>query len=209
MANAQAQAHAGPSSGSRGRMEKLAEAEEDDGAGATADVPNRRSYEAGIRERALEKQKARIVSQMAQAPPGGAAAVEKISPRKALAPTRTIPQSTDLAGRGHANEVVPIKPKDGSRRLGLFETFSRVLDRALELSQTPEGFRSPRTFLITTNSTWKLIADVPPDPAPPKVFVVSWLDYCAKYGMGFAMADGTVTVHFNDSSSIVLAPGKQ
>ena len=50
---------------------------------------------------------------------------------------------------------------------------------------------------------------VPLRPTAPKVFVVSWLDYCTKYGMGFAMADGTVCVHFNDSSSFVLAPGKQ
>jgi polo-like kinase 1 len=41
------------------------------------------------------------------------------------------------------------------------------------------------------------------------VFVVSWLDYCAKYGMGFAMSDGTVSVHFNDSSSLALAPAKK
>ena len=41
------------------------------------------------------------------------------------------------------------------------------------------------------------------------MFVVSWLDYCDKYGMGFAMSDGTVSVHFNDSSSLALAPGKE
>lgn len=46
-------------------------------------------------------------------------------------------------------------------------------------------------------------------PTPPAVFVVSWLDYCAKYGMGFAMTDGTICVHFNDSTSLVLAPGKK
>lgn len=38
---------------------------------------------------------------------------------------------------------------------------------------------------------------------------MSWLDYCAKYGMGFAMSDGTVSVHFNDSSSLALAPAKR
>lgn len=40
------------------------------------------------------------------------------------------------------------------------------------------------------------------------MFVVSWLDYCTKYGMGFAMSDGTIAVHFNDTSSLVLSPGK-
>jgi polo-like kinase 1 len=47
------------------------------------------------------------------------------------------------------------------------------------------------------------------DARAPDVFVVSWLDYCAKYGMGFAMCDGSVSVHFNDSSNIAWAPGKQ
>lgn len=50
--------------------------------------------------------------------------------------------------------------------------------------------------------------DVPSRPPAPKVFVVSWLDYCTKYGMGFAMSDGTIAVHFNDTSSLVLSPGK-
>lgn len=52
-------------------------------------------------------------------------------------------------------------------------------------------------------------AGVPLQPEAPKVFVVSWLDYCNKYGMGFAMADGSVCVHFNDSTSLVLSPGKK
>lgn len=41
-----------------------------------------------------------------------------------------------------------------------------------------------------------------------KVFIVSWLDYCNKYGMGYALTDGTVGVYFNDSTSMVLAPNK-
>lgn len=44
------------------------------------------------------------------------------------------------------------------------------------------------------------------DPQPPKVFIVSWLDYCAKYGMGWALCDGTMGVHFNDTSTIALCP---
>lgn len=53
------------------------------------------------------------------------------------------------------------------------------------------------------------LADIEPNPKAPAVFVASWLDYCMKYGMGFAMSDGTISVHFNDSDSLVLAPGKQ
>lgn len=41
-----------------------------------------------------------------------------------------------------------------------------------------------------------------------KVFIVSWVDYCNKYGMGYALTDGSVGVHFNDSSTLVLSPNK-
>jgi len=37
---------------------------------------------------------------------------------------------------------------------------------------------------------------------------VSWVDYCNKYGMGYALTDGSVGVHFNDSTSLVLSPDK-
>lgn len=41
-----------------------------------------------------------------------------------------------------------------------------------------------------------------------KVFIVSWVDYCNKYGMGYALTDGSVGVYFNDSTSCVLSPDK-
>ncbi|PPQ83030.1 hypothetical protein CVT26_012074 [Gymnopilus dilepis] len=41
-----------------------------------------------------------------------------------------------------------------------------------------------------------------------KVFIVSWVDYCNKYGMGYALTDGSVGVHFNDSTTVVLSPDK-
>jgi len=41
-----------------------------------------------------------------------------------------------------------------------------------------------------------------------RVFIVSWVDYCNKYGMGYALTDGSVGVHFNDSTTLVLSPDK-
>jgi hypothetical protein len=41
-----------------------------------------------------------------------------------------------------------------------------------------------------------------------KVFIVSWVDYCNKYGMGYALTDGSVGVYFNDSTSCILSPDK-
>lgn len=62
---------------------------------------------------------------------------------------------------------------------------------------------------LTQRSLKLIIPDIEDQPKAPEVFVASWLDYCMKYGMGFAMSDGTISVHFNDSHSLVLAPGKE
>ncbi|CAO1612729.1 unnamed protein product [Parajaminaea phylloscopi] len=43
---------------------------------------------------------------------------------------------------------------------------------------------------------------VAPDP---RVFVISWLDHSEKYGLGYALSDGTVGVYFRDSTSMSLS----
>ena len=35
-------------------------------------------------------------------------------------------------------------------------------------------------------------------------FIVSWVDFCKKYEMEYALTDGSVGVHFNDSTRLVL-----
>jgi hypothetical protein len=44
---------------------------------------------------------------------------------------------------------------------------------------------------------------------PERVFIASWVDCCNKYGMGYALTDRLVGVHFNDSTTLVLAADKQ
>ncbi|KAH8994970.1 kinase-like domain-containing protein [Lactarius akahatsu] len=50
-----------------------------------------------------------------------------------------------------------------------------------------------------------------PTPAAPKerVLIASWVDYRDKYGMGYAVTDGSVGVRFNDSTTLVVAADKQ
>ena len=36
-------------------------------------------------------------------------------------------------------------------------------------------------------------------------FIIKWIDYSNKYGLGYQLRDGTVGVYFNDTTSIVLA----
>lgn len=77
-----------------------------------------------------------------------------------------------------------------------FETTAQVLSLAFDSMQAGKLFRDPRQ-----------------DPSQPlydeRVFIVSWVDYCNKYGMGYALTDGSCGVYFNDSTSIVLSPNKR
>ena len=43
-------------------------------------------------------------------------------------------------------------------------------------------------------------------PPIPSAFIVSWLDASDRYGLGYALSNGCIGVHFRDSSSTVLAP---
>lgn len=171
-----------------------------------------KGYNAGVRERELATQKARIVSQMTHVPKVSTG----LSPRRtvpAQPPPRHLPlpvnekKSDAMRAQMQLQSMQP-QPKAKSRH-SLFETFSHNLTRALAKAQTDEGFQVPRKFLLSA-LRYRIAhdSDIPLNPPAPKVFVISWLDYCNKYGMGFAMSDGTVSVHFNDTSSLVLAPAK-
>lgn len=77
-----------------------------------------------------------------------------------------------------------------------FDAAAHVLSLAFDAKAAGKLFRDPRED-----------ADLPlPDE---RVFIVSWVDYCNKYGMGYALTDGSVGVHFNDSTSLVLSADKQ
>lgn len=75
----------------------------------------------------------------------------------------------------------------------------------------PSGFEAAAQTLIAAfearerGKVFRNSGEALPDA---KVFIVSWVDYCNKYGMGYALTDGSVGVHFNDSTSMVLAPDK-
>ncbi|WVR03341.1 hypothetical protein IAU60_000332 [Kwoniella sp. DSM 27419] len=184
-----------------GAMECVEEDEEQE---VLAEQPpeHQNRYNNAAREREVATQKARIVSQMAGGRDhilGTSHPSERVepstSPRKpvplsAAATLPRVPQTTSLPTKLQGSH----SGKTRDYGTSLFERMGENLADGLAMSQTSAGFRTPH---IGSN------------PSPPNVFVVSWLDYCTKYGMGFAMTDGTVSVHFNDSTSLVLAPGKQ
>ncbi|KAL7418900.1 Cell cycle serine/threonine-protein kinase cdc5/MSD2 [Cryptotrichosporon argae] len=175
------------------------------------------TYDGAVRHRELAAQKARIVSAMTRGKEQhvyerdqGAARAEsaeraerarqeqprperplRASPRKPapLASATTVAAPRESRAVVAATATKTTKPV----RLNVYETCLHNLDIAFDAARTDVGFRTP---------------NIPSRPPPPSVFVVSWLDYCQKYGMGFTMNDGCVAVHFNDSSSMVISPAK-
>jgi cell cycle serine/threonine-protein kinase CDC5/MSD2 len=89
--------------------------------------------------------------------------------------------------------LAPPAPVATPAKLNGFDAAAHTLTMAFEAKAAGRVFRTPDDML----------------PLPDeRVFIVSWVDYCNKYGMGYALTDGSVGVHFNDSTTLVLSPDK-
>ncbi|KAM5543681.1 hypothetical protein V8D89_002932 [Ganoderma adspersum] len=199
--------------------EAVAEEQEQDEYGARVEE---------LRKKELESQKARIVAQMVPVPgsaPGSVfdggdeqdADMERERDRENVPPARTrdaarlMREKAKERERERAREdrererepVVNLReemPGPVGSGAGLpmkvngFDAAAQTLTKAFEAKAQGKLFRDPRE-------------DV--DLEDPRVFIVSWVDYCNKYGMGYALTDGSVGVHFNDSSTVVLSADKQ
>lgn len=164
-------------------------AEEDDIAAARG--PRVRAEDES-RKKELESQKARIVAQMA--PPASATTpafgrdeLENVPPIRREAKGKERPRDPatareDLAGAGPA------------LKLNGFDAAGATLTAAFDAKALGKLFRDPREDV-----------NIPDE----RVFIVSWVDYCNKYGMGYALTDGSVGVHFNDSTTLVLSADKK
>jgi cell cycle serine/threonine-protein kinase CDC5/MSD2 len=142
------------------------------------------------RQKELESQKARIVAQMAPsaAPTDDGARLFGIPlDQESVAPVRKGAKSKDRSPEPTAEDAPSLK-------VNSFDAVANTLAAAFEAKSAGRVYRDPRD------------SDDLPDE---KVFIVSWVDYCNKYGMGYALTDGSVGVHFNDSTTLVLSPDKQ
>lgn len=144
------------------------------------------------RKKELESQKARIVAQMA--PPSAVASHFPQDELENLPPA--VPRK-DAKGKERVREAardeLPMIPTP-SLKLNGFDAASQTLTAAFDAKAAGKLFRDPREDV-----------NIPDE----RVFIVSWVDYCNKYGMGYALTDGSVGVHFNDSTTLVLSPDKR
>ncbi|KAL1757547.1 hypothetical protein FB107DRAFT_209260 [Schizophyllum commune] len=107
-------------------------------------------------------------------------------PGQSIRPTHTATSSTSSLS-STTNQL---------SKLSGFDAAAYVLTLAFDARNKGRVFRDPR-----------------PDPHLPvpdeQVFIVSWVDYCNKYGMGYALTDGSVGVHFNDTTTMILSADKE
>ncbi|KAH8978342.1 kinase-like domain-containing protein [Lactarius akahatsu] len=153
------------------------------------------------RTKELQSQKARIVAQMVPA---------------------QVPRSTTESPFEDAENVpAPVlETAQGERRVRVrTKEAQAVLGGAVATTPTPaapkvNGFDAAAETLCAAFDAFSqglLFRDPSDDVDMPeeRVFIASWVDYCNKYGMGYALTDGSVGVHFNDSTTLVLAADKQ
>ncbi|GAA6007712.1 hypothetical protein JCM10207_004850 [Rhodosporidiobolus poonsookiae] len=87
----------------------------------------------------------------------------------------------------------------------LYDTTRTLFDLFLSCSSSSDLARASASI-----PALGLAFDVPEDePAPPSVFLTSWVDYTHKYGTAYSLTDGTAGVYFNDSTTMVLSPNKE
>lgn len=80
-------------------------------------------------------------------------------------------------------KTIPIKPLETKPFNSNSESFKIIPTEILE--QKPEE--------IDINEKFK-----------KEVFILNWLDYSMKYGIGYSLSDRSIGVHFNDSTKILL-----
>ncbi|KAJ7774335.1 kinase-like domain-containing protein [Mycena maculata] len=165
--------------------------EEDGGEGKSKDKRKAKN------ETELESQKARIVVQMAPS--------EEREERVKYAP-ESVKGHARTGAREQQENLPPIGTSRKTKNITVPPPPSTV-------KEAPSPFIATAETLTAAFSAYSLGQLFPVQAgernlADERVFIVSWVDYCNKYGMGYALTDGSVGVHFNDSTSLVLSCDK-
>lgn len=52
-------------------------------------------------------------------------------------------------------------------------------------------------------------AAMPEVDAPETVYLVKWMDFSSKYGIGYLLSDRSSGFYFNDGTSLILSPDRR
>ncbi|KAJ7228871.1 Pkinase-domain-containing protein [Mycena pura] len=151
-------------------------------------------------ETELESQKARIVVQMAPSE-------EKVEERVKY------PVESSKTNRASAKEQQENLAPLGTSRKTRAITVTNLAPPPVVKKEPLSPFIATVETLTAAFAAYSRGQSFPVQPAEhnlvdERVFIVSWVDYCNKYGMGYALTDKSVGVHFNDSTSLILSADK-
>ncbi|KAJ3058643.1 Cell cycle serine/threonine-protein kinase cdc5/MSD2, partial [Podochytrium sp. JEL0797] len=65
------------------------------------------------------------------------------------------------------------------------------------------------TIAAVDSEGWSCHSHGDEDELEPDLFIIKWIDYSNKYGLGYQLQDGSIGVYFNDSTSILLAADEE
>lgn len=71
-------------------------------------------------------------------------------------------------------------------------------------SETAGLFGASSSRQLPSSASQEPLQTVTPGNAMPELWVVKWVDYASKYGVGYILSDGSIGVYFNDSTKIIL-----
>lgn len=165
---------------------------EEDNVPAPAPVRTREQIRAEreARERRLPERDTRVPNRHTRVPEQ-----ENVPPVPTMQENRRVREIAPVRQASSSTRVAAVPPRqEPSLRLNSFDAAAKVLTAAFDAKAVGKLFRDPRVD-----------ANLPEE----RVFISSWVDYCNKYGMAYALTDGSVGVYFNDSTSIVLSADKQ
>lgn len=123
-----------------------------------------------------------------------------------------IPKATTAHRRGAATVDIPQLPRpvsvdSGKRMDNTLEQMHNFLNNCFALLETQNGSACRRKSLVLAAAAAESRMGAPTVGTgipPPSVWVKHYLDESSKYGLGFALADGSIGVRLNCGRSIVL-----
>ncbi|EQC30829.1 PLK/PLK-UNCLASSIFIED protein kinase [Saprolegnia diclina VS20] len=111
------------------------------------------------------------------------------------------PLRTPLRTLHQANQAAPAAPD-------VLEATCETLAYLIALDEERRGKHNAENAILSTTKQQILqarLAVLPPPRAAP-LWVLQYVDYTAKYGLGYVLSNGSAGVYFNDSTKIIASP---
>ncbi|TKY84812.1 hypothetical protein EX895_005892 [Sporisorium graminicola] len=168
-------------------------------------------------ERALQ-QKARVVAGGATCTAAAAAAAAAGGLTRPLSTTSSLNEYTPSLAPSSSRATLASVGSSTALAAGAKKTRTSIeviishLDAALACLEANTLYTPPSTSAMDSVRFVEKACElngVRVVPESPRTFLISWLDHSERYGLGYALSDGTVGVYFRDATSMVLSASKR